>query len=696
MTVHGTLGAGALLLVASLSECFLWPEPPPPPPRPEPVEPKPPQPPPQPPASPCPSPDVDDVVQDPKVREAMDEAWRRSEEGTDGEHEESFWVIQRRNVHAKPATYDTFIKWDKEGTVDSGGGSSKPQISGGRVVMHFHTHPGPGGEIRDERYANDEASPDDIAAQDGVGVPMVIRYGQGSDPGGTVDMRFDLSDGTRLDRSRSLQWECPDPPPPAPPPPPGGPPTCQGCARSTGDPHLETHDGRTYDLQAAGEFVAVAVDGESRVQLRMQPTDASRVVSINTAVGLRVGAARLSIRPGVGLRVDGAAVELTPADIGVARQHRIVTVGGAPTVREPQRLALAGGGSIARHGEDYVVDWPDGARAWVQVLDRSLDVFFAAPEALRGRTSGLLGSHDGDPGNDFTLRDGEVLVDPDHATLHGRFADGWRVRPGESLFDYGPGESSEGFTDRGMPAAPSTLDALDPEARRAAAAACAAAGVHEPVALAECTLDFAVARDPAFIRSAQALQTLDDPRPGLHPTRAAGRAQASAGPRYRVRYTVRQDGGDSEFTLVVDPPREAIVMANTRTVMDGRRLMTCVEVGGPAQCWTQEEGAPLDPFSGFARTETPDSLRAWLTTGSGGPERHEPRTIAGRRAACKLTEENAVTSAVCHDLETGVLLSASLVTAGQRVFEFEAAEFGRPREADFQPPPGATVLPSPP
>ena len=698
ITTHGFLTAGTLLLVASLPA---WCEPAPPPPVPKAVEPEP-EPAPEPaPPPPCPSPRVRDIVmRDEVVRDAMNEAWRKSQEGTDTEHEESFWVVQMRNTGAKPVEYSTQILWEAPGTADKTSGSVKPSISGGRVVMHFHTHPGPAGgegENGNDKYRNDEASDADREAQEKAGVPSVIRYGSGPEAGAgkTFDMTIPQADGTELPQARRLGWKCPEEPPPEEPPP-GGPPACRSCARSTGDPHFVTHDGRAFDLQAAGEFVAVAVDGASRVQLRMQPASSARLVSINTAVAMQVGGARVSIRPRAGLFVDGAAVVMAPSSVGIARQSVLLQVGDTPTVRTPQRLALTEGGSLTRYGEDYVVDWPDGSRAWVQVHERSLDLFFAAPEVLRGRTSGLLGSHDGARDNDLQTRDGEVLGAADHATLHGRFADSWRVGPAESLFDYAAGETTEGFTDRTMPAAPARLESLEAAARRKAARTCERAGITDAVALAECTLDVALAGDLAFVRSAQAVQTLVDPRPGLHPTGGGGAARAGAdGPRYRVRYAIGQGAASTALVISVDPPRHAMIHPAMRSVFDGQRSVACTGEGARERCWATDEPAALGQFEGVGLMESPETVRGWLTLPNTAAERHEARTIAGRRAACKVVHQTMVEMTTCHDLELGVLLSSVSMVAGQVMLDMTAAEFSEPRTSDFVTS-NVTVLPGKP
>ena len=61
---------------------------------------------------------------------------------------------------------------------------------------------------------------------------------------------------------------------------------------SVGDPHLRTHDGLWYDFQGAGEFVLVrSVDGAAEVQVRQEPPSDARMVTVNTAVAMRLGAA---------------------------------------------------------------------------------------------------------------------------------------------------------------------------------------------------------------------------------------------------------------------------------------------------------------------------------------------------------------------------------------------------------------------
>lgn len=129
------------------------------------------------------------------------------------------------------------------------------------------------------------------------------------------------------------------------------------------------------------------------------------------------------------------------------------------------------------------------------------------PESATGY-AGLLGDNDGNPDNDLRTRSGTVIAD-----MHPRdsyyedFANSWRVSPSESLLWYEDGETTELFTDLTFPdlgaPSPSEADLTRGEA------VCAAAGITEPLLLAECAFDYAVTGDVAFVASAQLVELID-------------------------------------------------------------------------------------------------------------------------------------------------------------------------------------------
>jgi hypothetical protein len=272
----------------------------------------------------------------------------------------------------------------------------------------------------------------------------------------------------------------------------GAPPGRGGT--SNGDPHLTTFDGLRYDFQAVGEFVLARGGDGFEVQARQAPLPGSRLASINTQLGMRVGRSRVTIAAASPplVRVDGR-----PAD---ARRER----------------ALAGGGSVgpARDEEScigVVVRWADGSFACTWSVGRSgVAVRLVPAAARRGALSGLLGDSDGEPADDLRTRAGEVL-DPVRAPgsrtlLYRRLGDSWRIRPGESLLDYAPGESTRTFTDRTFPRRLFALDDLTPARRARAEARCRAAGVVEEDLLEDCILDVALSGDDDFARSAAAAE----------------------------------------------------------------------------------------------------------------------------------------------------------------------------------------------
>lgn len=272
----------------------------------------------------------------------------------------------------------------------------------------------------------------------------------------------------------------------------GGPPPavrCK-CAGMAGDPHVGTFDGARYDLQAAGEFVGIeSPDDDLEVQYRLEPPGLRTDVSVVTAVAARVGEHRVvfSAHDESPVRIDGDPV----------------TISG----EEVRSLSDDSTAILIRERDRYTVVWPDGSNLHAEFRGGHLDPYFLPAEARDGRLTGLFGDADGDPENDFRTRDGEVLPSPpDFEPLYQRFAESWRVRPEESLFDYAPGESTETFTDRSIPTAEATVANLSPADRTRAEAVCREAGVTDGPLLRDCILDYGYTGDESFVASAASQQ----------------------------------------------------------------------------------------------------------------------------------------------------------------------------------------------
>ena len=285
------------------------------------------------------------------------------------------------------------------------------------------------------------------------------------------------------------------------------------CSRGTGDIHMETFDGQRYDLQAAGEFV-VAEDraGKVRIQLRLEPPRGSRKVTLATAVAAKVD--------GVGI-----AIHLYPPQPGGVPDPRLYVNGRPAELERGGGMRLGKDGGITFTGTAWVIAWPDGTVAWVARGALSFDLI-VRPGSSAGELVGLWGNADGKLDGDLVTRDGFVLpAEVSFKELYGRFAESWRISQKESLFHYAQGESTETFTDRGVPSDEVNVRTLDPDARAQAERLCRAAGITGSVALDECILDVAVTGDSRFAFSAALAQSVTHGRAASPSTPANGGKQ---------------------------------------------------------------------------------------------------------------------------------------------------------------------------
>ena len=332
-----------------------------------------------------------------------------------------------------------------------------------------------------------------------------------------------------------------------------------GCATTTGDPHLSTLDGYRYDFQAVGEFVALTSTADDfQVQVRQAPVGGSRSISLNKSIAMNVAGDR------VGIYAD-------------AKEPLLVN--GRPPLLTGRSVWLQGGGQVERRANRYMVTWPDRSAVQVDHRGRYLNITLSLPVSRRGALAGLLGNFDGDPQNDLATRDGAPVnltgLEQDEAfrELYKVYGDSWRITQAESLFDYDPGEDTATFTDLTFPDKPVTLADLDEATRKAAEQTCRNAGVTEQPYLDDCILDVGLTGDADFAQgTAQVIAAVTPPTPastseGTNTSSDGGqitfgetRVGALAAPTEVVSYTLTAQADDTVVANVVPESKGSFEM----------------------------------------------------------------------------------------------------------------------------------------
>lgn len=287
------------------------------------------------------------------------------------------------------------------------------------------------------------------------------------------------------------------PPPTAPQLPSCDPPRPRRGGGTVGDVHVITFDQLSYGNQAAGEFL-VFDNGVAAVQMRTEPWEDSDIASVATAIAVEIGGRRVSMHRGGATWIDGE-----------------------PAALERGMPMSIGDGALAWTGTGWVVVWSDGTRMTVDHEGSDRVLFTIHPSDLP--IEGMLGDGDSDPDNDLVTRDGTaldgaLLVDP--PGFYEAFIDSWRIMAEESLFHYGPGESTEGFQLAGFPDHTMTFeDLVDDGAGEAAEEACRSGGITRSDLLAICVYDLVVTGDESFVYDHFVMQeSLPEPPESPEPT----------------------------------------------------------------------------------------------------------------------------------------------------------------------------------
>jgi von Willebrand factor type D domain len=285
---------------------------------------------------------------------------------------------------------------------------------------------------------------------------------------------------------------------------------------STNDPHLVTFDGFGYDLQTVGEFIlARSNDGAFTLQTRQTPYNNSNSLSVNSAAAMKIGRDRVAFYAQYFPDTDTS----TP-----------LRINGKPTKIQGDKLTLDDG-EILKQGGSYVVSLSTGEKVIINPVGSGSNAFLNVSPFVynrAGKYSGLLGNVNGKPNDDFQIRGGSNILEArstygdvkqvvnlvglrlpgvlDRAEqvyfdqLYKNFANSWRVKPEESMFDYPPGKTTQSYVNPGFPDKYLTLNMLSADQIQNARNACNAAKVTDDL-MEGCIFDVGFSGQSDFARA---------------------------------------------------------------------------------------------------------------------------------------------------------------------------------------------------
>jgi hypothetical protein len=202
-------------------------------------------------------------------------------------------------------------------------------------------------------------------------------------------------------------------------------------------------------------------------------------------------------------------------------------VNGKPTTIKGDKLVLKGGGEILQQGSTYVVSIPTGEKVLVSLSNSFLNIS-PIVHNRSGKYSGLLGNVNGKPNDDQQIRGGGNVLKVQSTygdvnkvldqvglrlpgalergekvyfdQLYKEFANSWRVKEEESLFDYPAGKTTKNYLDPSFPDQYLKLDMLSPEQIEKARNACTEAKVSEDL-MEGCIFDVGFSGFSEFARA---------------------------------------------------------------------------------------------------------------------------------------------------------------------------------------------------
>ncbi len=324
-----------------------------------------------------------------------------------------------------------------------------------------------------------------------------------------------------------------------------------GGSYGWGDPHNVTFDNVAYDFHAVGEFVLAESTHGTSFTIQARQAGWGNGAAVFSAVAARVGTDRVGIYAGQSNAfINGVQTPVT----GVTQ--------------------LPGGGTISPQPDgSYLVAWPGSERLKVYNNGSHLNIYVLVPAYQRGHVRGLFGSYNGNPADDFALRDGTPMSAPlTFEQLYrgpNSFAQSWRITQAESLFDYGPGQSTATFTDPNAPYFWPSSQNLTPQQRQDAETVCLNAGVTQPFTLEACIMDVGLTGDVSFASGAAKVEASvlsqspnDVPAPAPRPLYTQDFNGTTVGPEWSSTQTSTSLLGNRKFLGAFDDDMVTLAVQN--------------------------------------------------------------------------------------------------------------------------------------
>ncbi|AQG78553.1 VWD domain-containing protein [Spirosoma montaniterrae] len=269
--------------------------------------------------------------------------------------------------------------------------------------------------------------------------------------------------------------------------PPGLPndptfPTSNVFGKSFGDPNIVTFDGKSYEFNGVGEFVATKSSTDNfEIQVRqeeLKSRTSSGSVSWNTGLAINTGNDKLCFYP------TKYFINQTPYTYSSSIDN-----------------VLQSGGSITGDSKTFVVSTGNGDVVKVFNRGDALDYSIIPGTQRQGKMIGIFGNYDKQTDNDLQVRNG-TLINGAYGSLYPNFTNSWRIAQNQSLFVYDVGKNTDSYTNRSFPRAPLVISASQ---RASAERVCRDAGVKAPF-LEGCINDVVATGDAGIAQRAKDLQ----------------------------------------------------------------------------------------------------------------------------------------------------------------------------------------------